>query len=162
MGLILSGQVTNTVTLARVVEWLTRHLEKQNRAKKDKGAAIRDTDWQSRKKEDAIADAFTKTGGSLAATLKRARLLRDGIAMNDVKKRRHENTTEEKKTDRQYFNSWVGNKAKDEYQVDLFFQDLTKQHAMRELLEERALRGGRSSGGESGGCTSSGRSGGSA
>ncbi len=48
-------------------------------------------------------------------------MLRDGITMDDVKKWRLENTNKEKKTDRKYFNSWVGNRPKVEYQLDLFF-----------------------------------------
>jgi hypothetical protein len=78
--------------------------------------------------------------GSLAATLKRARLLTSQkITMDDVKKWRLENTNKEKKTNRKFYNSWVGNKAKDEYQVDLFyFQDLKKKQALKELLDERA------------------------
>ena len=81
--------------------------------------------------------------GSLAATLKRARLLTSQkITMDDVKKWRLENTNKEKKTDRKSFNSWVANTRKEEYQVDLFFfQDLKKKQAMQELMEERAKAG---------------------
>ena len=81
--------------------------------------------------------------GSLAATLKRARMLTSKkITMDDVKKWRLENTNKEKKTYRKNFNSLVANKGKEEYQVDLFFfQDLEKKLAMKELLEERAKGG---------------------
>ena len=62
--------------------------------------------------------------------------------MDDVKKWRLENTNKEKKTDKKAFNSWVANKRKEEYQVDLFFfQDLKKKRALQELLEERAKGG---------------------
>ena len=62
--------------------------------------------------------------------------------MDDVKKWRIENTNKEKKTDRKAFNSWVANKRKEEYQVDLFFfEDLKKKLAMKELMEERAKEG---------------------
>ena len=66
--------------------------------------------------------------------------------MDDVKKWRLENTNKAKKTDRKAFNSWVANKRKEEYQVDLFFfQDLKKKLALKELLEKRAKGGRRGS-----------------
>ncbi len=69
-------------------------------------------------------------------------MLRDGITMNDVKKCRLENTNKENKMDRKYFKFWVGSRSKDECEMDLFFfQDVKKQHAMKELLEERAKEG---------------------
>ena len=94
-------------------------------------------------KEEIIKEAFEGSRGSLAATLKRARLLtKNRITMDDVKKWRLENTNKEKKTDRKAFNSWVANKRKEEYQVDLFFfQDLKKKLALQELMEERAKGG---------------------
>jgi hypothetical protein len=62
--------------------------------------------------------------------------------MDDVRKWRLENTNKEKKTDKKAFNSWVANKRKEEYQVDLFFfQDLKKKLALKELMEERAKGG---------------------
>jgi hypothetical protein len=63
--------------------------------------------------------------GSLAATLKRARLFDRSITMEDVKKWRVENANAEKRPTK--FNSWVGNQAKEEYQADLFFFDDLKE-----------------------------------
>lgn len=94
-------------------------------------------EWESMDKKDVIEIAFNTTRGSLAATLKRAQLLRKGIKMEDVKRWRLEHQNKEKKTDRKSYNSWVGNKKKDEYQVDLFyFMDLKKKQAIEELRKE--------------------------
>ena len=133
MGFILAEEVANTVTKEQVIEWLRSRKEKRD-------TAIRDAEWQKKDESEIIKEAFEVSRGSLSATLKRARLLTDKkITMDDVRKWRLENANKEKKTNRKFYNSWVGNKAKDEYQVDLFFfQDLKKKQAMQELLEERA------------------------
>ena len=82
---------------------------------------------------DVVEVAHGTARGSLNATLKRARLLTDKkITLEDVKKWRLENANQEKKPSRKSYNSWVGNKAKEECQVDLFhFQDLKKKQALR-------------------------------
>ena len=129
LGLFLADEVAKTVTKENVRDWMQKKIE-----------ADRSTRWDAKPKEDIIKDAFELSRGSLAATLKRARLLTSQkITMDDVKKWRLENANKEKKTNRKFYNSWVGNKAKDEYQVDLFyFQDLKKKQALKELLDERA------------------------
>ena len=59
--------------------------------------------------------------------------------MEDVKKWRLENANREKRTDRKFYDSWVGSRAKGERQVDLFyFQDLKEEQALKELLGDRA------------------------
>ena len=102
--------------------------------------ARRDAEWKHMSVNDVIEVAHETARGSLNATLKRARLLTDKkITLEDVRKWRLENANKEKKTSRKFYNSWVGNKAKEEFQVDLFyFQDLKKKQALKELLEERA------------------------
>ena len=151
LGLFAAEEVAKTVTRDNVVVWLKRRnqrteeekreeVEMRQREKEKREVAIRDAEWQGKSKEEIIKDAFELSRGSLAATLKRARLLTSQrITMDDVKKWRLENTNKEKKTNRKFYNSWVCNKAKDEYQVDLFyFQDLKKKQALKELLDERA------------------------
>ena len=117
--------------------------ERKERKKQEKEDDDRSKEWNAKPKEEIIKEAFELSRGSLAATLKRARLLTSTkITMDDVKKWRLENTNKEKKTDKKAFNSWVANTRKEEYQVDLFFfQDLKKKLAMKELLEERAKGG---------------------
>jgi len=117
--------------------------EKSERERQEKEDEDRSKEWTGKSKDDILKDAFEVSRGSLAATLKRARMLTSmKITMDDVKKWRLENTNKEKKTDKKAFNSWIANKRKEEYQVDLFFfQDLKKKLAMKELLEERAKGG---------------------
>ena len=117
--------------------------ERKERVKQVKEVEDRSKEWNAKPKEEIIKEAFEGSRGSLAATLKRARLLtKNKITMDDVRKWRLENTNKEKKTDKKAFNSWVANKRKEEYQVDLFFfQDLKKKLALKELLEERAKGG---------------------
>ena len=134
-------QVANTLTREQLTKWLRENqsqaVERRKRAREE---AIKDTEWNQMSVNDIIATAHETTRGSLNATLKRARLLTDKkITMEDVKKWRLENTNSEKRTNRKSYNSWVANKAHEEYQVDLFyFQDLKKKQALKELLEERA------------------------
>ena len=115
-----------------------RRSEDEEKRKRDE--AKRDAEWKTMNVNEVIGVAHETTRGSLNATLKKARLLTDKkITLEDVKKWRLENTNKEKKTNRKSYNSWVGNRAKEEYQVDLFyFQDLKKKQALKELLEERA------------------------
>ena len=158
LGWIHAEAIAKTVTKENVVAWLTRRLqtrqqmtekekreeaERNQRKKQEKEDTDRSAKWDAKPKEEIIKEAFEGSRGSLAATLKRARLLtKNKITMDDVKKWRLENTNKEKKTDRKAFNSWVANTRKEEYQVDLFFfQDLKKKLAMKELLEERAKEG---------------------
>ena len=117
--------------------------ERKERVKQVKEVEDRSKEWNAKPKEEIIKEAFEGSRGSLAATLKGARLLtKNKITMDDVRKWRLENTNKEKKTDKKAFNSWVANKRKEEYQVDLFFfQDLKKKLALKELLEERAKGG---------------------
>jgi hypothetical protein len=88
-------------------------------------------------KEEILREAFHTERGSLAAMLSRAKLRNRRITMDDVRAWRRENVNVEKRPKK--YNSWVGNRAKEEYQVDLFFED----------LKERAARGalGRGGGG---------------
>ena len=140
LGWIHADEVAKTVTREQVIAWMKRHSERLAIERRDKK-------WEGKSKDELIKDAYDLSRGSLAATLKRARMLTSKkITMDDVKKWRLENTNKEKKTDRKNFNSWVANKGKEEYQVDLFFfQDLKKKLAMKELLEERAKGGQRGS-----------------
>ncbi len=152
--MFVAEEFAKTVTRDNVVVWLQRRkqrteeekreeVEMRQREKEKREVAIRDAEWHGKSKEEIIQDAFELTRGSLAATLKRARLLTSQkITMGDVKKWLLANTNKEKKTDRKAFNSWVANTRKEEYRVDLFFfQDLKKKLAMKELLEERAKGG---------------------
>ena len=130
LGLLLSKEVAATVTKEQVIEWLKEHQRKLKEAKDAE-------EWASLNKDDIIEIAFNSTRGSLAATLKRAQLLRKGIKMEDVKRWRLEHQNKEKKTNRKSYNSWVANKKRDEYQVDLFyFMDLKKKQAIEELRKE--------------------------
>ena len=131
LGLLLSKEVAATVTKEQVIEWLKEHQRKLKEAKDAE-------EWASLNKDDIIEIAFNSTRGSLAATLKRAQLLRKGIKMEDVKRWRLEHQNKEKKTNRKSYNSWVANKKQDEYQVDLFFfMDLKKKQAIEELRKDR-------------------------
>ena len=61
----------------------------------------------------------------LGPALKMARVKDRTIKMEDIQKWRRENYNMEKRPRK--FNSWVANKAKEEYQADLFFFDDLKQ-----------------------------------
>ena len=75
---------------------------------------------------DAIMDAALKEmKWRLGPALKQARLRDRTIKMEDIQKWRKENYNMEKRPRK--FNSWVANKAKEEYQADLFFFDDLKQ-----------------------------------
>jgi hypothetical protein len=69
LGLLLSKEVAATVTKEQVIEWLKEHQRKLKEAKDAE-------EWASLNKDDIIEIAFNSTRGSLAATLKRAQLLR--------------------------------------------------------------------------------------
>jgi hypothetical protein len=134
-------QVANTLTREQLTKWLRENQSQAvERRKKAREEAIKGTEWNQNRVSDIIATAHETTRGSLNATLKKARLLTDKkITVEDVKKWRLENTNSEKRTNRKAYNSWVANKAHEEYQVDLFyFQDLKKKQALKELLEVRA------------------------
>ena len=75
---------------------------------------------------DAIMDSTLKEmKWRLGPALKQARLHDRTIKMEDIQKWRKENYNMEKRPRK--FNSWVANKAKEEYQADLFFFDDLKQ-----------------------------------
>ena len=57
--------------------------------------------------------------------LKSARLYDPSVSMGDIKKWRVENFNLEKRPRK--FNSWVANRAAEEYQADLFFFDDLRQ-----------------------------------
>jgi len=78
-------------------------------------------------KEDILREAFHTERGSLAGMLSRAKLRNRRITMDDVRAWRRENVNVEKRPKK--FNSWVGNRAKEEYQVDLFFFEDLKERA---------------------------------
>ena len=83
------------------------------------------TAQQATRRQAAIESAFHEEKGSLAATLKRARLRDRGITLEDIKTWRRENMNMERRPRR--FNSWVGNAAREEYQADLFFFEDLKE-----------------------------------
>ena len=126
----LAKEVANTLSLHHLAEYY--RMEKEQKAE-DARARVQDA---SARKADEIASAFRVEKGSLAATLKRARLFDRSITMEDVKKWRVENANAEKRPTK--FNSWVGNRAKEEYQADLFFFDDLKERvdAYEENQEE--------------------------
>ena len=75
---------------------------------------------------DAIMDSTLKEmKWRLGPALKVARIKDRTIKMEDIQKWRKENYNMEKRPRK--FNSWVANKAKEEYQADLFFFDDLKQ-----------------------------------
>ena len=75
---------------------------------------------------DAIMDSTLKEmKWRLGPALKQARLHDRTIKMEDIQKWRKENYNMEKRPRK--FNSWIPNKAKEEYQADLFFFDDLKQ-----------------------------------
>ena len=81
---------------------------------------------QARTGRDAIMDSTLKEmKWRLGPALKQARLHDRTIKMEDIQKWRKENYNMEKRPRK--FNSWIPNKAKEEYQADLFFFDDLKQ-----------------------------------
>ena len=99
LGLFLAEEVAKTVTRDTVKEWLKRRLQRTAQEKEEREVAHRSAKWEGKPKEEIIKEAFELSRGSLAATLKRARLLTSQkITMDDVKKWRLENTNKEKKT----------------------------------------------------------------
>ena len=134
LGLDLAKEVAGKVSREQTEKWLRANTQ---RKREERGKEI---DWEKENTDDVLEIAYNTTRGSLTAMLKKARLLKRGITMDDVKRWRLENTNKEKKTTRKSFNSWVGNRAKDEYQVDLFFfKDLKKQQAEEELRKEKEM-----------------------
>ena len=69
--------------------------------------------------------AFKHEKCRLAPALNGARLYDRTVKMDDIKKRRIENYNLEKRPRK--FNSWVANRAKEEYHADLFFFDDLRQ-----------------------------------
>ena len=81
---------------------------------------------ESTMRKQAVMDAALKEEKwRLEPALKRARLHDRTIKIADVRKWRRENYNLEKRPRK--FNSWVANRAKEEYQADLFFFDDLKQ-----------------------------------
>ena len=81
---------------------------------------------ESTMRKQAVMDAALKEEKwRLAPALKRARLNDRTIKIADVRKWRRENYNLEKRPRK--FNSWVANKAYEEFQADLFFFDDLKQ-----------------------------------
>ena len=75
--------------------------EEAEREQEEREVAVRNTEWEGKSKDDIILDAYDLSRGSLAATLKRARMLtHNKITMDDVRKWHLENTNNEKKTNR--------------------------------------------------------------
>jgi hypothetical protein len=98
-------ELSKHLTLADVRQWI-----------KDKAEVL------TNEKKDEIIEAVYKTHfGSLADTLKRARLINSQITMEDVKRWRTENENAEKKPTK--YNSWVAGESREEFQIDLFFFD---------------------------------------
>ena len=64
LGLLLADEVANTVTKEIVTDWVQNEI-----------VALRSKKWDAKPKEEIIKEAFEGSRGSLAATLKRARLL---------------------------------------------------------------------------------------
>ena len=82
--------------------------------------------------QQAIIDAALKDDKwRLEPALKRARLHGPSVAMEDINKWRVENFNLEKRPRK--FNSWVANRAAEEYQADLFFfDDLRRREKVKE------------------------------
>ena len=76
-------------------------------------------------KEAVIDAALKEEKGRLEPALKRARPRERTIKRENIKKWRNEKYKLEKRPRR--FNSWVANRAKEEYQADLFFFDDLRQ-----------------------------------
>ena len=75
----------------------------------------------------------------LEPALKRARLYDPSVSMEDIKKWRVENFNLEKRPRK--FNSWVANRAAEEYQADLFFfDDLRQREKVKEGDATRTVR----------------------
>ena len=104
----LANVLANWMSLERIKEYKTKL--KQDIAMRKQAvmdAALKEEKWR------------------LEPALKRARLHDRTIKIADVKKWRVENYNLEKRPRK--FNSWVGNKAYEEFQADLFFFDDLKQ-----------------------------------
>lgn len=129
LGEKLAKAVAKTLTLKHVVEFFKAKNAKQAERQMD------DAREQSMRKEAIIDSAFHVEKGSLNATLSRARLFDKSITLDDVRNWRLENANMERRPSK--FNTWVGNRARDEYQVDLFFfEDLKPREQGEKLREE--------------------------
>ena len=95
---------------------------------------------KARLNQQAIIDAALKEKGwRLEPALKRARLYDPTVTMEDVKTWRVENKNLEKRPRK--FNSWVANRATEEYQADLFFfDDLRQREKVKEGDATRTVR----------------------
>ena len=74
-------------------------------------------------KDKTISDIYYDMGGysSIIKTFKEAKQTDNSITLNDVKKWFSENITQTKQI--KGYNSWIGNEAHEEYQIDLFFMN---------------------------------------
>jgi len=124
LGRRLAKEVAATLTLRHLVEFFRARnaREADEKAKHSARDATR--------KAAVIDSAHQVEKGSLAATLRRARLFDKSITLDEVRSWRRENTNMERRPTK--FNSWVGNRAREEYQVDLFFFEDLKQRVKQE------------------------------
>ena len=112
----LANMLANWMSLEHIKEYKTK-LKQENTMRKQAvmDAALKEEKWR------------------LEPALKRARLHNRTIKIADVKKWRVENYNLEKRPRK--FNSWVGNKAYEEFQADLFlFDDLSKETRNRRSI----------------------------
>ena len=108
VGNHLANLLANWMSLEHIKEYKTK-LKQESTMRKQ---AVMDAAWKEEK-------------WRLEPALKRARLHYRTIKIADVKKWRAENYNLEKRPRK--FNSWVANKAYEEFQADLFFFDDLKQ-----------------------------------
>lgn len=124
LGRRLAKEVANTLTLRHLVEFFKARNAKEASAKAEHSAK------DATRKAAVIDSAHQVEKGSLAATLRRARLFDKSITLDEVKSWRRENTNLERRPVK--FNSWVGHRAREEYQVDLFFFEDLKPRVQEE------------------------------
>jgi hypothetical protein len=129
--------IANKLTVKHIIEYIIhiKQQEEDNEQKQEdppqEEAAPADPPQESlgtkaRLNKQAVIDAALKEKGwRLEPALKRARLYDPTVTMEDVKAWRVENKNLEKRPRK--FNSWVANRAKEEYQADLFFFDDLRQ-----------------------------------
>ena len=124
LGRRLAKEVAGTLTLKHLVEFFKARSAKDAEAKAEHSAR------DATRKAAVIDGAHQVEKGSLAATHRRARLFDKSITLDEVKAWRRENTNMERRPAK--FNSWVGHRAREEYQVDLFFFEDLKPRVQEE------------------------------
>ena len=148
--------IANKLTVKHIIEYIIhiKQQEEDNEQKQEEAAqedppqeeeAQADPPQESRGtkarlNQQAIIDAALKEKGwRLEPALKRARLYDPTVTMEDVKRWRVENFNLEKRPRK--FNSWVANRAAEEYQADLFFfDDLRQREKVKEGDATRTVR----------------------